>query len=177
MATKVYGIYGRTTVEINLPVGKAMLPLTFERGCLDRKNFRPATYITSKKYIQDMIENSNLFGKSIKLVKVYGNEPAVEQKSATKAATVKKQSAGTQATTDKGKKAAETSKAESTEETVSNEPEGNADGITDYPDVTSKEEAIAVLKSLGAKATDFKDEDALPALMAKYKVTFSNFSL
>ena len=75
--TKVYGIYGRTTVEINLPVGKATLPLTFERGCLDRKNFRPATFITSKKYIQDMIENSPLFGGTIKLVKTYGGGESV----------------------------------------------------------------------------------------------------
>ena len=47
--TKVYGIYGKTTVEINLPVGRATLPLAFTRGCLDRKNYRPASYITNKK--------------------------------------------------------------------------------------------------------------------------------
>lgn len=173
MATKVYGIYGRTTVEINLPVGKATLPLIFERGCLDRKNFRPATFITSKKYIQDMIENSNMFGKSIILVKVYGNEQAAERKPAK--SETKKQTDRTSAAS-KAKEVANTSKSKEAEDTETG-AEGNADGTIDYPDVTSKEEAIAVLKSLGAKATDFKDDDALPALMAKYKVTFSNFSL
>lgn len=89
MATKVYGIPGKTTVEIKLPVGKAILPLLFEHGCLDRKAFKPATYITNKKVIQDIIENSKYFGKTIKLIKSYGNDqpaaPAAPKAAAPKA--------------------------------------------------------------------------------------------
>ncbi len=156
MATKVYGIYGRTTVEINLPVGKAILPLSFERGCLDRKNFRPATYMTSKPAIQAMIENSDLYGGTIRLVKVYGDEneaaaPAAEEDAPKQVAKPAKKVAAAAAST-----GAETK---------------------DYPEVTTKEEAYAILKSLGAKAVELKDTASFKATMNKYNVTFSNFSL
>lgn len=156
MATKVYGIYGRTTVEINLPVGKAILPLSFERGCLDRKNFRPATYMTSKPAIQAMIENSDLYGGTIRLVKVYGEEdeaaaPTAEEEAPKQVAkTVKKAAAAAASTGVEAK---------------------------DYPEVTSKEEAYAILKSLGAKAVELKDTASFKATMNKYNVTFSNYSL
>lgn len=156
MATKVYGIYGRTTVEINLPVGKAILPLSFERGCLDRKNFRPATYMTSKPAIQAMIENSDLYGGTIRLVKVYGEEdeaaaPTAEEEAPKQVAkTVKKAAAAAASTGAEAK---------------------------DYPEVTSKEEAYAILKSLGAKAVELKDTASFKATMNKYNVTFSNYSL
>lgn len=155
MATKVYGIYGRTTVEINLPVGKAILPLSFERGCLDRKNFRPATYMTSKPAIQAMIENSDLYGGTIRLVKVYGEEdetaaPTAEEEAPKQVAKTVKKAAAAAST------GAETK---------------------DYPEVTTKEEAYAILKSLGAKAVELKDTASFKATMNKYNVTFSNYSL
>ena len=155
MATKVYGIYGRTTVEINLPVGKAILPLSFERGCLDRKNFRPATYMTSKPAIQAMIENSDLYGGTIRLVKVYGEEdeaaaPTAEEEAPKQVAKTVKKAAAAAPT------GAETK---------------------DYPEVTTKEEAYAILKSLGAKAVELKDTASFKATMNKYNVTFSNYSL
>ena len=159
MATKVYGIYGRTTVEINLPVGKATLPLVFERGCLDRKNFRPATYVTSKEAIQAMIENSALYGSTIRLVKVYGNEAA-----SAPAAAVKKSEKP------KTVKAAEAAQTEAAAEPA------EASGQKDYPEVTTKEEAYAILKSLGAKAVELKDTASFKATMDKYGVTFSNFT-
>lgn len=163
--TKVYGIYGYTTVEINLPVGKAVLPLTFERGCLDRKNFRPATFITNKQYIQDMIENSPMFGSTIKLVKTYG-EGLVQQ-------------------TTPASKPASTSKTTG-EKTTSAAPKGGAKGKADkpaegdktkeYPDVTTKEQLIEVVKSLGAKADVLVDDAKLKNFISKKSLVFPNFS-
>ena len=147
MSTKVYGIYGKTTVEINLPVGKATLPLVFERGCLDRKNYRPASFITNKKYIQDIIESSSFFGGMIKLVKVYGNdapeEPEAEpapKKAPAKAAAVE-------------------------EEVVP----------TEYPDVTTKEQLIAAVKAHGAKANVLADEAKLKKFIATKGLSFPNY--
>lgn len=154
--TKVYGIYGRTTVELSIPVGKATLPLLFERGCLDRKNFRPAVFMTSKPAIQDMIENSPLFGSTIVLVRTYGSDeqkaaPVKEEK---KPAVIRKPA----------RRAASGSAGET------------ADDGTAYPDVDSKAAAMAVLKGLGAKADDLLDDDAMKAFMAKENVSFPNFS-
>lgn len=146
MATKSYGIYGRTSVEINLPVGKATLRLEFTGGCLDRKNYRAATYITSNPAIQAMIENSSLFGSVIKIVKVYGGE---------------------------AKSGVQESKPE--KKAVAKAPEATASEATDHPEVTTKEEAYAVLKSLGAKAVELKDLASFKATMNKLNVTFSNY--
>lgn len=156
MATKVYGIYGRTNVEIVLPVGKARLPLSFERGSLDKKYFRPATFMTSKKYIQDMIENSELFGSTIKLVKVINtaeNTPAVESGPEQKPATRRQKPS-----------------------TETNSREGGDGDATDFPEIDSREGVIEILKQNGAKATDLVSDDKIQAFMAKRKITFSNFS-
>jgi len=147
--TKVYGIYGRTTVEINLPVGRATLPLVFERGCLDRKNYRPASYITSKKYIQDIIENSPYFGKTIRLVKTYGKEAPEEV-----AAPAPRKAAP------KPVKAVE----EETEVIP-----------TEYPDVTTKEQLISAVKAHGAKAGVLADEAKLKKFIATKGLSFPNY--
>ena len=147
MSTKVYGIYGKTTVEINLPVGKATLPLVFERGCLDRKNYRPASFITNKKYIQDIIESSSFFGGMIKLVKVYGNDAPEEQEAE---AEPKKAPA----------------KAAAVEEEVV---------PTEYPDVTTKEQLIAAVKAHGAKANVLADEAKLKKFIATKGLSFPNY--
>lgn len=147
MSTKVYGIYGRTTVEINLPVGKATLPLVFERGCLDRKNYRPASFITSKKAVQDIIENSSLFGRMIKLVKVYGND-APEEAAPPKKAPAKP-----------------VKKAEPVQEAAP----------TEYPDVTTKEQLIAAVKAHGAKANILADETKIKKFIDNKGLSFPNY--
>ena len=145
--TKVYGIYGKTTVEINLPVGKATLPLVFERGCLDRKNYRPASFITSKKYIQDIIENSRFFGKTIRLVKTYGSDaPKEEVKPSPKKAATK----------------------------PVEEPEAEI-VQTEYPDVTTKEQLIAAVKAHGAKAGVLADEAKLKKFITTKGLSFPNY--
>ena len=148
MSTKVYGIYGKTTVEINLPVGKATLPLTYERGCLDRKNYRPASFITSEEAVQDIIESSPLFGRMIKLVKTYGNAPQEE------AVTPKKAPANTV------RKAAP-----AVEEAVP----------TEYPEVTTKEQLIAAVKAHGAKANVLADEAKIKKFIENKGLSFPNY--
>ena len=146
--TKVYGIYGRTTVELTLQVGKATLPLIFERGCLDRKNFRPAVYMTSKPAIQAMIENSPLFGTTIQLVRTFGAREQVETTSAVSAPAPAANPA---------------------------EPK-LAPSATEAPEVTSLAEAAAYLKAHGAKAANVASEDAMKKYMVKIGVTFPNFN-
>lgn len=154
--TKVYGIYGRTTVELTLQVGKATLPLVFERGCLDRKNFRPAVYMTSKPAIQAMIENSPLFGTTIQLVRTFGAREQVETTSAV-SAPIKKAPVEKVATpTAAGPNPAPT--------------------VTEAPEVTSLAEAAAYLKAHGAKAANVAGEEAMKKYMAKIGVIFPNFN-
>ena len=150
--TKVYGIYGKTTVEINLPVGRATLPLAFTRGCLDRKNYRPASYITNKKSVQDMIESSPMFGRTIKLVKVYGNEAPKEEAPAP----APKKAAAKPAPAPK--------------------PEPEAEAVpTEYPEVTTKEQLVAVVKSLGAKANVLTDDAKLNKFITTKGLSFPNY--
>lgn len=149
--TKVYGIYGKTTVEMNLPVGKATLPLVFTRGCLDRKNYRPASFITNKKSIQDMIESSPLFGRTIKLVKVYGAEAAQEEEATPAPAPKKAVSKPVQA------------------------PEPAEEKPTEYPDVTTKEQLIAAVKAHGAKAGVLADDAKLKKFIETKGLSFPNY--
>lgn len=75
---KVYGIAGRICANITIEVGKARLQLEFTKGCLDRKNYRPATYSTGDAVVQKMIEDSSLFGSLIKIYRAYGNDASAE---------------------------------------------------------------------------------------------------
>lgn len=158
--TKVYGIYGRTTAELSIPVGKATLPLVFERGCLDRKNFRPAVFMTSKPAIQDMIENSPLFGKTIVLVKTYGANVAVSPKREEKRSIIRRTATHKEAVVDQ----------------PSGE-EGAPENGGSYAEVDTKAAAAAVLKSLGAKVDDLESDEAMKAFMEKANVSFPNLSL
>lgn len=49
--------------------------------------------------------------------------------------------------------------------------------ITEYADVTTKEEAVAFLKAHGAKAKDLKDDEAIMAYASKIGASFPNLSL
>ena len=86
---KVYGISGRTTAIIRIPAGKsgkAFLECEFTRGRMGLSALanRPATYVTQDPVKQAIIENSPLFGRTIRLVRSYGieEEQQTEQVSA-----------------------------------------------------------------------------------------------
>lgn len=49
--------------------------------------------------------------------------------------------------------------------------------VKPYPDVLSREEAVAFLKAHGAKATNLKDDESIKKYMAKIGVSFPNFEL
>ena len=136
---KVYGIAGKTCANIKLNVGKATLPLDFTKGCLDRKNYRPATFSTEDPTVQAMIEDSPLFGKVITIYRVYGTaEPAAP------------------------KVVSEAKKEEVIE-------------VASFPGVTTFEEAVAKLKSLGAKATNLNSVANMKKYMANKNIEFPNY--
>lgn len=154
MATKVYAISGKTTVELSIPVGKkAVFRLVFDKGQTGRKNFRPATFSTNKQYEQDIIENSPYFGGMIKLYKVYG---------------------GSKKPVPQPEPAAPEVEVVTDEKT----PEAGEDGptVTEYPEVKTKAEAVAFLKARGAKATDLRDNASLKKFATRIGVAFPNLN-
>lgn len=132
---KVYGIAGRTCANIKIGVGKATLQIEFTKGCLDRKNYRPATYSTGDPIVQAMIENSGLFGKLIKIHRTYGEAQRQEEKVSAKPIEEKS-----------------------------------------YPEVTTLEGVIAVLKANGAKATVLNSEDNIKKYLTTHKIVFPNYT-
>lgn len=145
--TKVYGVQGRTNVEITLQIGKARLPIEFTKGCMDRKCYRPATFTTADKTIQNMIEGSEYFGKLIKLYKVYGEDGIQDQ----------------------------SGDAEEPVQTAPAAKE-ERDEIKSFPDVTTIEQLRSKLKSLGAKATNLGSVPAMKKFIASKGLEFPNFT-
>lgn len=150
---KVYGIHGRTTAIIRIPVdkaGRAFLECEFGRGRMGAGPAnRPATYATNDPVKQSIIENSPMFSSGgIKLVRTYEEEAPAQisgpAKSTAKSASPKK---------DEG------------------QPVG------DVPGVTSREEAIAYLKAHGAKAVNLRDDEAIKNYMTKIGANFPNIEL
>lgn len=60
---------GKTSAVLNIPIGKSSIEIEFSRGCLDQKNYRPATYQTSNPVVQAIIEGSQYFPVQIEIVK------------------------------------------------------------------------------------------------------------
>ena len=133
---KIYGIHGRTQALIKVPRnnGKAWLECEFKHGRIGAGlGNRPATYPTSDKTEQNIIEDSPLFGQLIFLYRVAGDD-APKPKDTPAA------------------------------------PE-----LEYVTGVTSKEEAVAYLKTRGAKAVNLKDDEAIKKFMAKILVAFPNY--
>jgi len=135
---KVYGIDGRTTAVVQIPAGdgSAWLTCEFKRGRVGTQAYnRPATYSTTDATVQNIIEDSPLFGKQINLIRVYD---------------------------EKGQET---------------DVQSVAPGVTEYPDVQTKEEAVAFLKAHGAKATDISSNTKLKAYAASIGVAFPNLDI
>ena len=56
-------------------------------------------------------------------------------------------------------------------------PEAVEVTLTEVPEVTTKEQAIAYLKTKGAKATQLRDDEAIKRFAAKIGVSFPNLNL
>lgn len=160
--TKVYGIYGYTYATIQVPVGTgaAHLMLEFKNGNPHGgAYYAPAVYVSASKTEQEMIESSPLFGHKIILYKVYGEpEPEVVPAAAPQPAAAHAPAPAP---------APASAPAAGTESPIE---------YKEYPEVRSIEDARALLKSLGAKATQLAQESSMKKFMEKNHIKFPNFN-
>lgn len=154
---KIYGIDNRSTALIRIPAGdgRAWLQCEFTKGRPAKgPNYKPATYASYDATEQAIIEKSPYFGRLVRLVEIYDNGPKKSDVVKTQAEPVKEAP---------NEPAKELAKANSKEPKV-------------YPDVTSYEEAVAVLKSLGAKATQLVSTETIKKCATTKGVTFPNYN-
>ena len=152
--TKVYSYPGLTAGIITIPVGRTAIKIEFSKGYFDKKLRKPALYSTSDKVEQQIIENSPLFGKRIFLYRTYGQpEEVVEERKVQTPADVPSQTP-----------ANAPSQAPAVKET------------TEYPEVTTYEDAIAVLKGIeGVKATQLRSRVSAKSVAEVHGIIFPNF--
>lgn len=144
--TKVYSYPGLTAGIITIPVGRTAIKIEFSKGYFDKKLRKPALYSTSDKVEQQIIENSPLFGKRIFLYRTYGQPEEV----------VEERKVQTPADAP--------SQAPAVKET------------TEYPEVTTYEDAIAVLKGIeGVKATQLRSRVSAKSVAEVHGIIFPNF--
>lgn len=128
---------GRTSSILNIPIGsgKASLQVEFTKGCVDRKNYKPATYRSENEVEQAIIENSAYFGAQIVIVRTIDNDP------------------------------------------VAKKVETEAPVVTqEFPDATSWEEVVAILKENGAKATQYRTQSIAAKFAASHGLVFPNYT-
>ena len=152
--TKVYSYPGLTAGIITIPVGRTAIKIEFSKGYFDKKLRKPALYSTSDKVEQQIIENSPLFGKRIFLYRTYGQpEEVVEERKVQTPADAPSQTP-----------ADVPSQAPAVKET------------TEYPEVTTYEDAIAVLKGIeGVKATQLRSRVSAKSVAEVHGIIFPNF--
>ena len=152
--TKVYSYPGLTAGIITIPVGRTAIKIEFSKGYFDKKLRKPALYSTSDKVEQQIIENSPLFGKRIFLYRTYGQpEEVVEERKVQTPADVPSQTP-----------ADAPSQAPAVKE------------ATEYPEVTTYEDAIAVLKGIeGVKATQLRSRVSAKSVAEVHGIIFPNF--
>lgn len=144
--TKVYSYPGLTAGIITIPVGRTAIKIEFSKGYFDKKLRKPALYSTSDKVEQQIIENSPLFGKRIFLYRTYGQPEEVVEE----------------------RKVQTPANAPSQTSTVKE--------TTEYPEVTTYEDAIAVLKGIdGVKATQLRSRVSAKSVAEVHGIIFPNF--
>lgn len=144
--TKVYSYPGLTAGIITIPVGRTAIKIEFSKGYFDKKLRKPALYSTSDKVEQQIIENSPLFGKRIFLYRTYGQPEEVVE--------------------------------ERKVQTPADAPSQTqvAKETTEYPEVTTYEDAIAVLKGIdGVKATQLRSRVSAKSVAEVHGIIFPNF--
>ena len=152
--TKVYSYPGLTAGIITIPVGRTAIKIEFSKGYFDKKLRKPALYSTSDKVEQQIIENSPLFGKRIFLYRTYGQpEEVVEERKVQ-------------------------TPADAPSQTSANAPSQTpaVKETTEYPEVTTYEDAIAVLKGIeGVKATQLRSRLSAKSVAEVHVIIFPNF--
>ena len=152
--TNVYSYPGLTAGITTIPVGRTAIKIEFSKGYFDKKLRKPALYSTSDKVEQQIIENSPLFGKRIFLYRTYGQpEEVVEERKVQTSADAPSQTP-----------ADAPSQTPAVKET------------TEYPEVTTYEDAIAVLKGIeGVKATQLRSRVSAKSVAEVHGIIFPNF--
>ena len=152
--TKVYSYPGLTAGIITIPVGRTAIKIEFSKGYFDKKLRKPALYSTSDKVEQQIIENSPLFGKRIFLYRTYGQpEEVVEERKVQ-------------------------TPADAPSQTSANAPSQTpaVKETTEYPEVTTYEDAIAVLKGIeGVKVTQLRSRVSAKSVAEVHGIIFPNF--
>lgn len=214
---KVYGIHGRTAAIIKIPFnhGKGAIECEFENGLIGQGTLNePAKYSTNSPFVQNVIENSSLFGGLIHLVRSFAEatdaapapQPPVAAQNAPAADAAAQANAKRLAAARAAKEAKKANKnavtpADAAEPAQADEQGGNTQyqgaaatatatrdaGLEkgtddtpvgeDHPEITTKEDAIALLKSRGAAATNLVSDKAILAFAHSIGVTFSNLEL
>ena len=148
-------------IIVPVPCGRATINVTFKDGCLDKKQSRPATYSTGDPVMQAIIENSPQFGHRIFLRDTFDIPGTPE----VKAPRVSKPSVS--ASVEDPTPAEGVSESASTEDSTA----------ASYPDVTTFEEAVGVLKGIpGVKVANLRTPASAKKVAALNGVVFPNYN-
>lgn len=149
-------------IIVPVPCGRATINVTFKDGCLDKKQSRPAIYSTGDPVMQAIIENSPQFGHRIFLRDTFDIPGTPEVK---KAAKVSIPSVSIPAE--------DSTPAEGVSESASTEDSTAAS----YPDVTTFEEAVGILKGIpGVKVANLRTPASAKKVAALNGVVFPNYN-
>lgn len=153
MAMKIYSYPGITAGDIMVKAGKAFVRVSFSGGYLNAKMKRPATFSTNNEVLQQIIENSDLYGRRIFLYRTYG--PTEVEKDNAKEVLAP------------------------TERAESNAPAMNdmsGDPVS-YPEVRTFADAVGVLKNVpGVKASQIRTLTGAKRVAAANGILFPNYT-
>ena len=143
-------------IIVPVPCGRATINVTFKDGCLDKKQSRPATYSTGDPVMQAIIENSPQFGHRIFLRDTFDIPGTPEVKAPRVSVPVE-----------------DPTPAEGVSESASTEDSTAAS----YPDVTTFEEAVGILKGIpGVKVANLRTPASAKKVAALNGVVFPNYN-
>lgn len=144
-------------IIVPVPCGRATINVTFKDGCLDKKQSRPAIYSTGDPVMQAIIENSPQFGHRIFLRDTFDIPGTPEVKKAAKVSIPAEDPAPAEGV----------SESETTEDS----------SAASYPDVTTFEEAVGILKGIpGVKVANLRTPESAKKVAALNGVVFPNYN-
>lgn len=148
-------------IIVPVPCGRATINVTFKDGCLDKKQSRPATYSTGDPVMQAIIENSPQFGHRIFLRDTF-DIPGTPEVKAPRVSNPSFSAPAEDPTPAEG-----VSESASTEESTA----------ASYPDVTTFEEAVGILKGIpGVKVANLRTPASAKKVAALNGVVFPNYN-
>lgn len=149
-------------IIVPVPCGRATINVTFKDGCLDKKQSRPATYSTGDPVMQAIIENSPQFGHRIFLRDTFDIPGTPEVKKAAKVSIPSVSIPAEDPVPAEG-----ISESETTENSTA----------ASFPDVTTFEEAVGILKGIpGVKVANLRTPASAKKVAALNGVDFPNYN-